>query len=90
MIRIPAQFIKFLFIVRRHLGGLSEVVVQLFKGHLVVHTLGLNNFNLGSEKVSCSFNMSIYFFINISIYVQNTNIYLSIYSSIYLPIYISI
>merc|ERR1712060_643898 len=41
--QLPAQLVQLLLVVRRHLGRLSQVLVQLLKGDLVVHALTLHN-----------------------------------------------
>merc|ERR1712020_855829 len=48
---LPGQLIELLLIVRGHLGGLPQVLVQLLKGDLVVHALALNNLDLLEDLI---------------------------------------
>jgi len=48
---LPGQLIQLLLIVRGHLGGLPQVLVQLLKGDLVVHALALNNLDLLEDLI---------------------------------------
>merc|ERR1719481_2176975 len=48
--KLPAQFIKFLFIVNSHLDGSSEIFVKFLNGDFIVHASALNNLD-GLEDV---------------------------------------
>merc|ERR1712165_297491 len=50
--KFPGEFIKLLFIVTCHLGGLPEVFVILLDGHFVVHACSLNNLDFLQNTVS--------------------------------------
>ena len=47
---VPAQFIQFLFAVRGHLGGGSQVFVKLLNTHLITHALALNTLDIERDR----------------------------------------
>merc|ERR1719322_687972 len=49
--KLSGEFIKLLFIVSGHLGGLSQVFVVLLNGHLIVHALALKDLGLLEDRV---------------------------------------
>merc|ERR1739847_89372 len=50
--KLPAQFIKLLFIVNSHLDGSSKIFVKFFNGDFIVHASALNNLNSLEDIVS--------------------------------------
>merc|ERR1712203_1148065 len=50
--KFPGEFIKLLFIVTCHLGGLPEVFVILLDGHFVVHACSFNKLDFLQNTVS--------------------------------------
>merc|ERR1711892_730855 len=49
---LSAQFIKFLFIIASHFGGLPKIFVQFLKCNFIVHTFAFNNFHFLQDIIS--------------------------------------